>query len=348
MKAVLRNSFLGVPQHSGERKKDEIGNIFTGVYEFIDKERKPFYRIHEPKTKRPGKEIFTTWHSSMQVRFLREGGEKVLHEFPYTHKDMKAKGGYRQADIMYDNKTVIELQHSSIKEKDLSERIHDATLQHNNIWIFDFESHVRQFKWNYYTQSVESLFDWGPNIKRQAAIFLKRLENARTTEEQISISREMKRWREENELNYKLWRDPNDDTQIHMKFRSALEGARNFPKLDPSLERSDWLDRHEWLDEEDQKKYLHLFLARKPVWATRAFKNINKYYQTRDVSRRYNHSVFQENYAGKRVQIWLHDSTYDIFYKLICELPIWYAETFKHRYEFKGYTWKEFYEEVTK
>ena len=310
----------------------------------------------------------------MQVRFLREGGEKVLHEFPYTHKDMKAKGGYRQADIMYDNKTVIELQHSSIKEKDLSERIHDATLQHNNIWIFDFESHVRQFKWNYYTQSVESLFDWGPNIKRQAAIFLKRLENARTTEEQISISREMKRWREENELNYKLWRDPNDDTQIHMKFRSALEGARNFPEVDPSLERSDWLDRHEWLDEEDQKKYLHLFLARKPVWATRAFKNINKYYQTLEdkwdendplyiklggyyngiprfevgKSIRYNHSVFQENYAGKRVQIWLHDSINDCFFRLICKLPTEYGESFKHRYEFKRYTWKEFYEEVTK
>ena len=121
---------------------------------------------------------------------------------------------------------------------------------------------------------------------------------------------------------------------------------------------------------------MHLFLSRKPVWATRPFKNIDRYYQVLEdeldsewlkqhefcdrfiiahcpsyevgKNMRYNHSVFKENYAGKRVQIWLHDSTYDIFYRFIGELPIWYRETFRYSYEFKGYTWKEFYEEVTK
>ena len=137
MASTFKNYSLGVPEHSGQRITNETGDTFTGVYEFKDKEREPFFRLFESgKERLDYKEIRTIWHSSMQARFLRQD-DKFKHEQHYTAKEGTQR---RQADLIYDDRIVIELQHSNISIKDLKARTEDALETYDKIiWIFDFE-----------------------------------------------------------------------------------------------------------------------------------------------------------------------------------------------------------------
>ena len=137
MSTQFKNHSLGVPEHSGERITNETGDTFTGVYEFKDEEREPFFRLHDISQDRlPDKEVKTAWHSAMQARFLRQD-DKFKHEQHYTAKEGTQR---RQADLIYDDRTVVELQHSGISMKDLKARTEDALETYDKIiWIFDFE-----------------------------------------------------------------------------------------------------------------------------------------------------------------------------------------------------------------
>tara|TARA_Y100000114_G_C11718656_1_gene307311 strand:+ start:119 stop:1093 length:975 start_codon:yes stop_codon:yes gene_type:complete len=142
---MLKNNTLGTPEYSGERKTNEIGDEFTGVYEFKDKNRQKHFRLHKVGTDRlDSKEAKTIWHSEMQARFIRLD-PKFRLEVHY----LGSEGNRRQADIVYDDKVCIELQHSSISKNELEERTRDALHKFEKvIWVFDHKSMIsKSSKW---------------------------------------------------------------------------------------------------------------------------------------------------------------------------------------------------------
>jgi len=68
MAKLFKNYTLGTPEHTGQRITNEIGDTFTGVYEFKDKKRIPFFRLFETSEERLDyKEVKTIWHSQTTI-----------------------------------------------------------------------------------------------------------------------------------------------------------------------------------------------------------------------------------------------------------------------------------------
>lgn len=142
---MLKNSTLGTPEYSGERKTNEIGDEFTGVYEFKEKKRKKHFRLHKVGTDRiDSKEAKTIWHSTMQENLIR-----LDKNFKMEVHYLGLEGNRRQADIVYDDKVCIELQHSSISRNELEERTRDALHRFEKIiWVFHHNSMMpKSSKW---------------------------------------------------------------------------------------------------------------------------------------------------------------------------------------------------------
>lgn len=136
---MAKNSTLGVPEYSGQRKFNETGDEFTGVYNFKDPNREKHFRIHKLGADRlEGKEIKTEWHSTMQARFLRLD-DRFKHEVHYQGVNNR-----RQADIVYDDRICVELQYSSISKDELLTRTEDALHRYEKIiWIFNFDTMIK-------------------------------------------------------------------------------------------------------------------------------------------------------------------------------------------------------------
>lgn len=134
---MIKNYTLGIPEFSGQRKTNIIGDEFTGVFEFKDENRQKHFRLHKVGTDRiDSKEAKTIWHSEMQARFIRLD-EKFKMEVHY----LGSEGTRRQADIIYDDRVCIELQHSNISKNDLEERTRDALHKWERvIWVFHHNS----------------------------------------------------------------------------------------------------------------------------------------------------------------------------------------------------------------
>ena len=138
---MAKNSQLGIPEFSGERRFNETGDEFTGVYEFKDKNRQKHFRLHKTGIDRlDSKEVKTVWHSEMQARFIRLDPKFKLEVHYQGLHDNR-----RQADIVYDDRVCIELQYSNISRIELEERTKDALHRFDKIiWIFYHSSMIPQ------------------------------------------------------------------------------------------------------------------------------------------------------------------------------------------------------------
>lgn len=151
----IRNGQLGIPTYSGQREFDKQGNEYVGVYNFKDKGRIPFFRIH----KKSGiGDTHSLWHSNLQEMILRSSSD-FSHEVPYYVDN----GRKRIADLYYHpSKTIVELQHSSISIDELKQRTLDALKYADKIvWIFDASTHVTKARSQIKTKQ-DGITEWKP------------------------------------------------------------------------------------------------------------------------------------------------------------------------------------------
>lgn len=157
----IKNGQLGIPAYSGQREFDEQGNEYVAVYNFKDKDRTPFFRVH----KKSGiGDTHNLWHSNLQEMILRNSSD-FSHEVPYYMDN----GRKRIADLYYHpSKTIVELQHSSISIDELRQRTLDALEYADKIvWIFDASTHVTKARAQIKTKQ-DGITEWKPgyNLNR--------------------------------------------------------------------------------------------------------------------------------------------------------------------------------------
>ena len=139
------------PDHSGERIENAIGDTFTGV---MCSTKRDHWRLYGQEN-RPFKEIKTAWHSELQARFVREG-MKYKHEVPYITLQTQQ---LRRADIIYDNRIIVELQHSPLKSEQQLERHRNALENYEKcFWLFDIER-FKPYAYNLSSHGYQGIFE---------------------------------------------------------------------------------------------------------------------------------------------------------------------------------------------